>query len=59
MDNAGLQVNQKCAGDVVLIVSLIEEHVFPIVALRRILFKNSFATDAVFNAQLLPKLIAN
>ena len=42
-----------------LIIRLIEEDIFTIIALSGILFKNALSGDAMLVAQLLPKLVAN
>lgn len=42
-----------------LIVCLIKEHVFSIVSLRSVLFKDAFSANAVLLAQPLPKFVAD
>ena len=42
-----------------LVIRLIEEHIFAIIALCGILLKNTFSADSVLMAQLFPKLVAN
>ena len=42
-----------------LIVSLIEEDIFSIVALSGILLKNTLSADAVLHAELLPELVTD
>ena len=53
VDDAGLQVQKQCAGDVVLVVRLVEEHVFPVAsALGGVLLQNAIFADAVLQAKL-------
>jgi len=59
IDDTRLQVDQKGARDVVLIVCLIEKHIFPVISLRRVLFKVTFRVDSVFLAETLPELVSN
>ena len=59
IDNTRLQIDQQSTRNVMLIVSLIEEDIFTVVALRGVLFKDAFTTDAVLSAKLLPKLVSN
>jgi hypothetical protein len=59
VDDARLQINEKCARDVMLVVSLVEEDIFAIISLSRILFKYSISADTVLHAELLPKLVSN
>ena len=42
-----------------LIVSLIEEDILPIVALSGVLLQHTISADTMLQAELLPKLIAN
>ena len=42
-----------------LIIRLIEEDIFTIIALSGILFKNALSGDSMLVAQLLPKLVTN
>ena len=59
VDHARLQVNQQRPWYVVLVVSLVEEDIFSVVSLRRVLLEDAFAADAVLLAKLLPKLVAD
>ena len=42
-----------------LIVSLIEEDILPIVALSGVLLQHTISADTMLQTELLPKLIAN
>ena len=42
-----------------LIISLIKEDIFTVVALRGVLLQNTLSADTVLVAQLLPELVAN
>ena len=42
-----------------LIVRLVKEDIFSVVALSRILFQDSFPANAMLLTQLLPKLVTN
>ena len=42
-----------------LIIRLIEEDIFTIIALSGILFKNALSGDSMLVAQLLPKFVTN
>ena len=42
-----------------LIIRLIEEDIFTIIALSGILFENALPRDSMLVAQLLPKLVTN
>ena len=59
VNDSRFQINQKCAGYIMLIVSLIEEDIFSIVSLGGILLKNTLSTDAVLHAELLPELVTD
>ena len=43
VDDSGLQINQKSARNVMLVISLIEENIFPVVALSSVLLKDSIS----------------
>lgn len=49
------QVNHDCPWNVVLIICLVEENVFPITTLCGPLFKDALVVDAVLGAQSLPE----
>ena len=59
VNDSRFQINQKCAGYIMLIVSLIEEDIFSIISLSGILFQNAFPADSVLLAKLFPKLVAD
>ena len=59
VDDPGFEIDEKCTRYVVLVVSLIEENVFAVVALSGVLFENALSADAVLHAQLLPKFVSN
>ena len=59
VDDTGLQVDKERTWDIVLIVRLIEEHIFPIVSLSGILFENSLSADTVLRAELLPEFVTD
>lgn len=42
-----------------LVVGLIEEYIFSVIALGGILFQDAITRDAMFHAQLLPELVAD
>lgn len=54
MSYTRLKVDKNRAGDVMLVVCLIEEHVLAVAAFCRPFFKNTFFADAMFSTQLLP-----
>ena len=58
-NDSGFQINQEGPRNIVLIVSLIEEDILPIVALCRIILQYSIFANSMLPAQLLPKLISN
>ena len=57
--DSGLQINQEGPRDIVLIVSLVEEHVFPVVTLSRVLLKDAFPADPMLHAELLPEFVSD
>jgi hypothetical protein len=59
VDNTGLQIDQKSARYVVLIISLIEKHIFPVVSLGRVLLQVTFWIDTVLLTQTLPEFVSN
>ena len=42
-----------------LVVCLVKEHIFAIIALCRIFLKNALSANSVLMAQLFPKLVAD
>jgi len=42
-----------------LVVSLVEEHIFAVVSLGGVFFKNTVAANTMLHAKLLPELVAN
>ena len=59
VDDSRLQVNQEGTRDVVLVIRLVEEHIFAVVSLSRVLFQNTFSANTVLHAQLLPELVTD
>jgi hypothetical protein len=59
VDDSGFQIDQKCSWNIVLVVSLVEEDIFPVVTLRCVLLKNAVSGDAVLHAELLPELVTD
>lgn len=59
VDDSRLQVNQEGTRDVMLVIRLVEEHIFAVVSLRRVLFQDAFSADTVLHAQLLPELVTD
>ena len=59
IDHTRLQIDHQCSWDVVLIVSLIEEHILPIVSLLSILLQHSLSADSMLHAQLFPELVTD
>jgi hypothetical protein len=59
VDDTRLQVNQKGARDIMLIISLIEKHIFSVVSLCRVLLQVTFRVDAMLLAKTLPELVSN
>lgn len=59
VNDTGLQVYQKRARDVVLIIRLVEKDVLPIVALGSELLELTLWVDPMLLAQTLPELISN
>jgi hypothetical protein len=54
-----LQVDQDGAGNVVVVVCLVEEHVLPVLnplIIRSVFLENAARTDPMLPAQLLPEL---
>jgi hypothetical protein len=59
IDDSRLQVDQQGSGDVMFIVSLVEEHIFPVVVVGGVLLQNSVWLNSVFVAELLPELVTD
>ena len=59
VDDSWLEINEDRPWNVMLIISLIEEHIFTIVAISCIFFKDALTTNAMFKTQLLPKFVAD
>ena len=51
---SGLQIHEYCSRDIVLVVRLVEEHVFTIAALGGPLLEYAFVVDSMLGAQTLP-----
>ncbi len=59
VDDPGLQVDQDSPRYVVLIVRLIEEHIFTIVTVRCVLLQDALTADTVLQTKLLPELVTD
>ena len=59
VDDSWLEINEDRPWNVMLIISLIEEHIFTIVAISCVFFKDTLTTNAVLKTQLLPKFVAD
>ena len=59
VNHSWLQVNKQCTRYIVIIVSLVEKYVLAVFALTCILLECTIPTDAVFHAQLFPKLVTD
>lgn len=59
VDDSGLQVDEECARDVVLIISLVEENILPVISLCRIFFQVPLGVDSVLLTQTLPEFVSN
>ena len=59
VDHSGFEVKQQSTRDVVLVISLVEEHVLAVAAVRREILQDPVRADAVLGAQLLPELRPN
>ena len=59
VDDTRFEVDEQTAGDVVIVVSLVEEDVFAVVSVHRILFEHAILVDAVLGAELFPELHAD
>lgn len=58
-DNSRLKIDKKGSRDVVVVICLIEKHIFSVITLGCELFQHTISADAVLHAQLFPKLIAD
>lgn len=56
---SGLQVNQDRSGNISGIVALVVKHIFAVTALRGKVLEVTVLADAMFLAELLPKLTSN
>jgi hypothetical protein len=59
VDDTGLQVDEERARDVVLIISLVEEDVLPVISLGRIFLQVPLGVDSVLLTQTLPEFVSN
>jgi hypothetical protein len=59
IDNTRLQINQKSARNIVLIICLIEKHILSVISLCRIFLQVTFRIDSMLLAKTLPELISN
>ena len=50
VNDSGLQIDQKCARDVVLVIRLIEKNILAIVTQSCILFQDTFRVDSMLLA---------
>lgn len=51
---ARLEVDEDCAWNIMLVISLVEEYVFAVSAFGSPLLKNAFLVDSVFCTEALP-----
>ena len=56
VDNTRFQIQQDRAWDVVLVISLVEEHVLAVGAVRCKVLQHALRADTVLRTKLLPKL---
>ena len=59
VDDTGLQVDKESARYVVLIISLVEEYILPVISLGRILLQVTLGVDSVLLTQTLPEFVSN
>ena len=59
VDDTGFQVDEECARDVVLIISLVEEDILPVISLGRIFLQVPLGVDSVLLTQTLPEFVSN
>ena len=59
VDDTGLQVDEERARYVVLIISLVEENILPVISLGRIFLQVTFGVDSVLLTQTLPEFVSN
>ena len=59
VDDTGLQVDEERARDVVLVISLIEEDILPVISLGRIFLQVALGVDSVLLTQTLPEFVSN
>ena len=59
VNDSRLEIDEKGARNVMLIVGLVEEDIFPVVALCRIFLQNAFSADTVLHTELFPKLVSD
>lgn len=59
VDDSRLEINEERARDIMLVIRLVEEDIFPVVSLSRVFFQNALSADTVLHAELFPKLVSN
>lgn len=59
MNDSWFQVKKHRARDIMLIISLVEEHIFSVGALCGIVLQCALRRDAMLTAQFLPKFKPN
>jgi hypothetical protein len=59
MDDTWLQIDQQGSWDIMLIISLVKEHIFSIFALGGVGLKDAIGGDTVLSAQLLPEFVTD
>ena len=59
VDDTGFQVDEERARYVVLIISLVEEYILPVISLGRILLQVPLGVDSVLLTQTLPEFVSN
>ena len=59
VDDTRLQVDQKGSRNVMLVICLVEEYIFSILALSCVWLQNTVGGDSVLGAKLLPELVSD
>ena len=57
--NSRFKIDEECARDVVIIVSLVKENIFSVLTLRCEVFKHTITSDTMLHTKLTPELISN
>lgn len=59
IDHTGLEIDEHRAGDVVLIIRLVEKDILSIIPLGSIVLQDTLWVDAMLMTEVLPELISN